>query len=118
GRSGFRLTSEGDRFYAAARRLFLAVERYRSDVAAVEGRLAGDLFIGLQSHLSSDPSFPLHKVLGEFMDVAPGIHLHLESASPGHIVQRVETGALRLGITILPRAAPDLRKRRLYWETA
>lgn len=118
GRVGFRLTQEGLKLYESARKLFSAIEQFRSEVAAAEGHLVGELFLGLQSQAAGGASLNPHELLGDLLEGAPELHPHLETASPAVLVEKVENGTLHLAITILPHPSPTLRKHLLYWEQA
>lgn len=56
GRTGFALTSEGEKFHDAAQALLLATDGFRARVNEIHTEIVGELNIGMVDMLWSDPS--------------------------------------------------------------
>ncbi|QDL93634.1 LysR family transcriptional regulator [Paroceanicella profunda] len=116
GRRGFRLTEEGQSVYAAAARLDTALADFTSEVGEVQGRIGGDLKIGLVDAVSGDPNNRLHEVLARLRTRAPRLGISLSQERPQELQSRVRDGAFHCGIGAFLHQIDGLVHQPLYFE--
>lgn len=117
GRSGFRLTPEGQAVYDELRRVFDTLDRFRARVRGLRDRLTGTLAIGLVDNTLTDPKAPLERVFARFTEAAPEVSLILNVRPPNELLRDVIGGQLQLAIAGFPRIVPSLVYQDLYLET-
>lgn len=116
GRSGFRLTDNGQKIFELTQRLFKAIREFSTESAAVKGTLSGDLHIGVIDNLITNPDFCLHQAISKFKDRREAVHLHLHVASPLELERGVLEESYHVGIGTFPNRAPGLIYRHLLTE--
>jgi len=116
GRTGFRLTPQGQAVYESLQALFAAHDMFNKHVAALNGRMTGDLHIGVIDNTATNPESPLVHALQRFKDRRADVHIHLHVGSPLEIEQRVVDRRIEVGIGCFPNRAPGLAYRRLFEE--
>ncbi|WP_118133058.1 LysR family transcriptional regulator [Oceanicella sp. SM1341] len=116
GRRGFRLTEEGRAVHAAAARLDTALADFTSEVGEVQGRIGGELKIGLVDAVAGDPRNRLHEVLARLKTQAPRLGLSLSQERPQELQARVRDGAYHCGIGAFLHQIDGLVYRPLYIE--
>ena len=121
GRSGFKVTGEGQIVYLAALQLFADVEKFRDSLASAMGALTGQVRLLLIDNLVSVSAGPMAQALRNFTRQHPLAGLVLESATPAGVEQGILEGGADLGVSVLPRemsaieAIPIFREElRLY----
>lgn len=82
GRSGFRLTTEGEQVYEAAQTLFNAIEIFKTDIGSFKGQLVGEIHIGMVDALVTNTQFKLPQIAKKFNEKAPDVKLHIHKKSP------------------------------------
>lgn len=87
GRSGFRLTEQGEKVYEAIQSLFNAIEIFKTDVGSFRGQLVGEIHIGMVDALVTNDHFRLGEIIKAYNDQAPEVKINLHKKSP-HALQR------------------------------
>lgn len=116
GRSGFALTTEGQRVYAEASRLFNALDQFRTGIDEIHGRMSGELQIALFEKTTSNPNARVSKAIGLFADLAPGVSLSLHVRPINEIERGVIDGSYSLGIIPAHRDSECLDYTPLFAE--
>lgn len=117
GRSGFRLTEEGEVLYEAAQRMLSAVETFRMEAETLRRQLRGTLRVGVIDATLTDPGSPLTLAIRRFGEIAPQVHLQVHIDTPNALEQRVMDGRLHLAVGPFPARLPGLDYTPLYRET-
>jgi DNA-binding transcriptional LysR family regulator len=117
GRSGFRLTSEGQQFYQQVLELFHSIKGFETRTATLRGSLSGILRIGFLDNIISDEACPLRDALRDFIR-QPGnrVHVELDVLAPHVIEQGLLNHSLDLGIGIFSHRVAGLQYDPLYRE--
>lgn len=108
GRSGFRLTDQGETVYKAAKQLFAAVENFRGTVEASRGRLTGRLSLAIIENWVADDRAPLASVLAAFKTKAPEVGIDIYSLAPDEIELAVFDGRADIGVGVFHQHRPGL----------
>ncbi|SMF36162.1 DNA-binding transcriptional regulator, LysR family [Tistlia consotensis] len=116
GRGGFRLTGKGRQLQAAARRLFLAMEDFRAEAAALRDRLSGELRLGVNDNTLSDPRAPLSEAMRRFAGRDAEVHVSLTVDEPGELTAALLDSRLNAAIGAFPRKVAGLAYSPLYGE--
>ncbi len=116
GRSGFRLTEEGQQMHAAAQRLLAAVDTFQMEAGTIRKELHGVLRLGLIEATLTDRGAPQLAAIRSFGQAAPKVQLHIEIDSPNRLEQRVLDGSLHLAIGPFPEPVAGLDYHVLYRE--
>lgn len=116
GRSGFSLTTEGNKIYEATLRLLGSLDEFRSEVNDVHQRMTGSLSIALFDKTASNPETQIHQALRQFDDKAPEVSLHIYVERLNEIERGVMEGRFQLGIIPAHRPSPSLAYYPLFEE--
>lgn len=117
GPSGFKLFRQGEEIYRAAKRLFAAVDAFKSDLAVVNDGLVGELSIALQDSVLTNPDARIHEGLRRFASlVGNRVRLKVEVMVGFQLIGRVTDGQAHLGIGLGSPRARKLTQRRLFHE--
>lgn len=108
GRSGFRLTDQGETVYKAAKQLFSALENFRGTIDASRGRLTGQLSLAIIENWVADERAPLASVLADFRSRAPEVGIDIHSLAPDAIELAVFDGRADVGIGVFHQKRPGL----------
>jgi LysR family transcriptional regulator, transcriptional activator for bauABCD operon len=117
GRSGFALTPEGERVYAATRQLLSATAAFRGRLLDIHERMEGDLHVALFEKCVSNPDARIAEAVGNFRRLAPAASLHLHVGSITMIERGVIDGHYQLGVVPLHRPSESLCYDDLFGET-
>jgi DNA-binding transcriptional LysR family regulator len=117
GRAGFALTTEGQRVYAEAQRLFAAVDGFRNGIDDIHSRMGGELSVAVFDKTATNPRARSGEAVAAFADAAPDVHLHLHVASIQGIERGVIDGSYHVGIIPAHRPSKALRYADLFDET-
>lgn len=98
GRSGFRLTPEGDVALDLASAAFQALGRIRPEIDAVHGILSGRLAIGIGEHTLTHPACKLPEALTEMRRLAPGVEPQILVMTFNELAQSLNEGRVDLVI--------------------
>jgi DNA-binding transcriptional LysR family regulator len=96
GRSGFRLTPEGEVALDLASAAFQALGRIRPEIDAVHGILSGRLAIGLGEHTLTHPDCKLPEALSEMKRLAPGVEPQILVMTFTELAQSLNDGRVDL----------------------
>lgn len=99
GRSGARLTPDGERVLPAVRSMVLSEERLRQTIAALHGLHAGTVRVGT---FTSVAVHWLPGMLRAFTDDYPGIEFGLSNGDYHDVEQWLSEGSIDLGFVTLP----------------
>ncbi|MFK0166975.1 LysR family transcriptional regulator [Rhizobium sp. NPDC090279] len=101
GPGGFRVLPEGEQVYKSAKRLFAAVEDFKTDLADVGEGLAGDLVIALEDEIMSNPKCNLPDAIGDFLKLhGRKVRLKIEIMAGYQVLSRVAEGSAQIGISV------------------
>lgn len=98
GRSGFRITQNGQRVYEAAQRLFRSIDSFGSEVDALRGRMSGELHIGAVDNAVTNPDFALPRAIARFEMRHGDVQMSLHISTPAEIERAVVEGRYDIGI--------------------
>lgn len=108
GRTGFRLTNNGETVYQAAQKLFNALGEFQDTIDGSKGRLFGHLSLGIIENWASNKSAPIVNALTEFTALAPDVTIELHSLAPDDIEFAVLDGKVSIGIGVFHSPKPGL----------
>ncbi|MFD1744842.1 LysR family transcriptional regulator [Rhizobium helianthi] len=117
GRGGFQLTDNGRLIFDECQRLFGSLDQFSRKVAGLRSNLSGTLSVGLVDNTITDPVSPVAATIAELAEVAPSLHLSMETRSPGELLRDVVARKLDLAVGSFPRMALGLAYIDLYEET-
>jgi DNA-binding transcriptional LysR family regulator len=98
GRSGFKLTSSGQKVYDEAQKLFASINQFTSEVHTKRGEISGDITIATLDNIISHPSCFVPAAISKFMDRPGDIHLNFWVRSPLEVQIGVQEGTYDMGI--------------------
>ncbi|HEX6361680.1 MAG TPA: LysR family transcriptional regulator, partial [Albitalea sp.] len=117
GRSGFALTAEGEKLYAAAEQLLSATEAFRSNLHDIHRRMGGDLHVAVFEKTASNPHSRIAEAVALFRQEAPQVSLHLHVGTIAMIERGVIDGHFQLGVVPEHRRSESLVYDELFDET-
>jgi DNA-binding transcriptional LysR family regulator len=101
GPGGFRVLPEGEQVYKSAKRLFAAVEDFKTDLSDVGEGLAGDLSIALEDDIMTNPACQIPAAIGAFLKAhGRRVRLKLEIMAGYQVLTKVADGSAQIGITV------------------
>lgn len=116
GRRGFRLTSFGQGVLTAARHLFADIDAFRTSVGQANGRLLGQLNIGIVDGVISSPILGLQGSLQRLLAGTAEVYIDLKLA-PTQVLERwVAEGERDVVIGPFARQGPGVLYVPLYRE--
>ena len=116
GRTGFKLTPEGETVYGELLKLLTAVEEFDMGIASLRNRLKGSLAIGMVDSTVTDSSAALHSAIRRAVGRMPGVHLTLECRPPNELLRDIMERKLDVAIGSFPKILLGLHYVRLYEE--
>lgn len=117
GRSGFRLTEEGEKVHAAARQLFGAVDDFRMTVSELREQLHGRLRIAVFDKTLTNDNARITESIRRFDSLAPAVRLEIHVEPTNLIEAGVIEGGFDIGVIPTHRDSPSLRYQPLFRET-
>lgn len=108
GRSGFRLTENGEVVYRATQRLFASVQEFGETIDGSRGRLVGNLALAVVDNWVFNDASPFTNALRRFTDMAPDVAVELFSLAPDDIELAVQDARVSLGIGVFHKHKPGL----------
>lgn len=100
GPGGFRVLPEGQQVYKSAKRLFAAVEEFKTDLSEVGEGLAGDLSLAIEDDVMTNPDCRIPAAIGTFLRDHGRLRLKLEVMAGFQVLSRVADGSAHVGITV------------------
>ncbi|PWR21726.1 LysR family transcriptional regulator [Zavarzinia compransoris] len=116
GRSGFRLTDEGQIVYLASLQLFTDVEKFRDRVATAVKALTGRVSLLLVDNLVSVAAGPMTRAIGDFAKRHGKVEIVMDSATPAGVEQGILDGEADLGVSVVPRELSSIEMIPLFRE--
>ncbi len=116
GRSGFRLTAEGERIYEETRILLGLIDQYEDRVGQIRHVLFGHVRIGIIDTLATNPECRLAESLRQFCHDFPQVNVSVTVIDSMDIESLLLQGRLDLGITSSEKDMPGLSYDRLFVE--
>lgn len=116
GRSGFRLTTDGEEVYKATIDMLTDIERYRARLASIRSDMSGTIRIGLTDAIVTDKSSLTAAVLKVYMEENPELSLDIEMLTPRDLERQVVEGRIHLAIAPEHRRVAGLDFTPLYRE--
>lgn len=98
GRGNFELTDDGRAVLNATKKLFTALEDFRSEVLESQGKLAGELRLGLIDNTVTHDNALIHDAIAGFIRQAPEATLSMYVGSPVDLEQQIVDGRLHLAV--------------------
>ena len=108
GRSGFRLTEQGQMVHSAAIQLMSEIGRFTDFVGAATQKLEGEVSMLADDSFLFEFGDPLSRAIARIKDRYPGIKLNLRMTSPDQVLASVLEGSADLGFTALIRRSDAL----------
>jgi DNA-binding transcriptional LysR family regulator len=116
GRTGFRLTPDGETVYGEMQKLFAAVDDFDLRVANLRSRLKGHISLGMVDSTLTDRSAPLHRAIDSVVGRMPGIHISLDCRPPNELLRDVMERKLDVAVGSFPKILLGLHYVQLYEE--
>lgn len=116
GRSGFKLTREGEEVYRAATRLFDALEQFRSDVGSTRGQLIGNLHIAIVDAVLTNTACRLDEAIRLFNATENDVQIHLSIEAPQNIQLGLMQERFHIGLAAFRNLPQTLGSHPIYTE--
>jgi DNA-binding transcriptional LysR family regulator len=116
GRSGFALTPEGERIYAAADRLLRATDAFRTELHDIGQKLTGEIHVALFEKIAGNPAAQVDRAIADFHARAPGASITLHVGTIASIERGVMDGRFHLGLIPEHRRSDSLGYDELFGE--
>ena len=116
GRGGFEMTESGRLVFEECQRLFGSLDQFSRKVAGLKSNLSGNLAIGLIDNMITDPMSPIASTVATLSEMAPSLHLLIETLSPGELLRDVVARKLDLAVGSFPKMSLGLSYIDLYDE--
>ncbi|TIH11055.1 LysR family transcriptional regulator [Pseudomonas leptonychotis] len=98
GKSGFRLTPKGEQVLSATRKLFSAIDTFKSEAQGMADKLLGELRIGLSEGLAASVLEQVAEAIGRFRGRNQAVQIELLTAMPAELERRLLQDQLHLAI--------------------
>jgi LysR family transcriptional regulator, transcriptional activator for bauABCD operon len=98
GRGNFKLTDHGAAVITAAEKLFSALDDFRADVNESQGRLSGELKLGLIDNCVTHDNSLIRDAISRFVAVATDVRISIFVGGAIDLEQQVIDGRLHLAI--------------------
>lgn len=116
GRTGFALTPEGEKVYAAADRLLQATDDFRIGLHDIRNSMGGELHVALFEKIASHPQSRLDMAIARYREMAPGVTLKLFVGTISSIEGGVMDGRFHFGVIPEHRRSESLVYEQLFDE--
>lgn len=117
GRSGFKLTEQGDALYRHVVQLFQALNQFQDRAHELKGELSGCLRIGMLDNILTDAQCPLPSALRHFSEHPDnGVHIALEVLAPQELEAALLDGRIDIAIGIFFNTLPGIALSPLHTE--
>ncbi|WP_375573102.1 LysR family transcriptional regulator [Ahrensia marina] len=116
GRSGFRMTREGEQVYAKSVELLQGLEQFRDDLSLIKNDLSGTLRLGLADGLISEQEAGIGARLANFVSEHPSLNVEIVIRSPRMLERAVYDGDLLVAIGAEHRRVSGLTFEPLFTE--
>jgi DNA-binding transcriptional LysR family regulator len=116
GRGTFKLTSEGSAVILASRKLFGALEDFRTEIAEAQGSVTGELRLGLIDNSITHEDDRIRHAIAAFAATAPNARLSIVIAGAVELEQQVLDNRLHLAIGLFHHRLESLAYAALFNE--
>jgi len=116
GRTGFKLTERGRAVYEATRGLFASFDNFNLEIANIREELVGEIRIGLQDNVSTNPGFKMPEALAHFNLRKNRVQFRIEEAASAEQEARTLEGRYNLAIGVFHHRIPALSYQKLFDE--
>lgn len=116
GRGTFRLTDEGHAVVLASRKLFGALEDFRTEVAEAQGTVTGELRLGIIDNSVTHEDDRIRKAIARFAAAAPNANLNIFIGGAVELEQQVLDNRLHVAIGLFHHALEGLAYTTLFRE--
>jgi DNA-binding transcriptional LysR family regulator len=116
GSVGFRLTSQGEQIMRASDHLFVAVDKFRNEVAEFARKPVGELRLGIVDNLATDPHSKIPDAIRNMHDRFPGYAISFYIGPPANLESQVVNGELDIAIGLFAEPSPGLEATVLFQE--
>ncbi len=117
GRSGFRLTEQGDLMYRQVVQLFQSLQQFQLQAEELKCGLSGHLRIGIIDSIITDPACPVSPALAEFSRRPNNaVRISLEVLSPQELETQLLDKSIDVAFGIFCSQLPGLSYKPLYRE--
>ncbi|WP_188698246.1 LysR family transcriptional regulator [Silvimonas amylolytica] len=117
GRSGFRLTDQGDLMYRQVVQLFQSLQQFQLQADELKGGLCGHLRIGMIDSIITDPACPVSRALAEFARKPNNaVHVSLQVMSPQELEAQLLDNRIDVAFGIFCSPLSGLTYQPLYRE--
>ena len=116
GRSGFSLTSEGERIFRAAQTLFRQIDGFKDQVHDIRHELSGKLSLGFADNLVTHPSSPITQTLNKLFSTEGSIEISISVLSPNLLERELLDQRIDLAIGAFPKHLPGIKYQKLFEE--
>jgi DNA-binding transcriptional LysR family regulator len=117
GRSGFALTTEGERVYRELLQLLGSVEAFRSSIDDIHRRLGGRLELAIFDKTATNPAARISRAIAAFAAIAPEVQLSVHVDSINGIERGLLDGTYHVGVMPTHRSSSTLSYTELFGET-
>ena len=116
GRSGFKVTDNGQLVYNEAQKLFAAINQFTTVVHSKVGEINGDLTIAVLDNTLNSPNCFIPQAISKFMDRPGDVNLYIWVRSPLEVQVGVQDGVYDIGIGSDLSHIKGTKYQRLYKE--
>lgn len=116
GPSGFSLTTEGAQVLDLTKELLARIDRFRSQVDAIQETLTGTIRFGLYDQSSANPQAHIDKAIAAFDQMAPHVRLDISFDTLTALEADVCNGQLDLAVMPIYQPNSSLTVANLYSE--
>ncbi len=116
GRSGFRLTQEGEQVYEETLSLLREVGDYEGRLGQIRDKIFGHVRIGLVDTVAMNPACRLSAAIAAFNRQYPEVGVTLDVMDSNEIEALLLQGKLNIGLTSSEHEMPGLSYRTLFCE--
>ncbi len=117
GRSGFRLTAKGERFYELGRKLLAAVEDFSIEARHMDKKLVGTLSIGLIGHTPTSQNARISEAIASFRRRDEAVRFSILVRPPGELEESLLNADIQIAIGYFWHRVPTLDYVPLFVET-
>jgi DNA-binding transcriptional LysR family regulator len=116
GRSGFRLTAKGERFYERSKKLLGAVEEFSAEARNMDKKLVGTLNIGLIGHTPVSQNARISEAIASFRLRDEAVRFFISVRSPGDLEEHLLSGQIQIAVGYFWHRVPILEYTPLFVE--
>lgn len=98
GKAGFRLTPKGEEVLIATRKLFTALDVFKSEAQGMADKLLGELCIGLSEALDPHVVAKVSEAIRRFRQRNQAVQIELRSAAPAELERRLLQDQMHVAI--------------------